>query len=114
MLLLRKREIASVIIAFTGGAVAAPSYAACSNSAPGNGVSVACSGSFAAPVLAQAGSSSVAVTLDSTVVANIARSTSPIAFSVDTSSTIVNNGSVTLTGGAGLPHEEGCCVRLSG
>ncbi|WP_061533145.1 hypothetical protein [Collimonas arenae] len=102
MLFLRKKEIASVIIVFTGGAVAAPSHAACSNNVPASGVSVNCSGNVTTPVLAQTGSSSVAVTLDSTVVANIARSTSPIAFSVDTSSTIVNNGSVTLTGGGAL------------
>ncbi|AMP09678.1 outer membrane autotransporter barrel domain protein [Collimonas arenae] len=110
MLFLRKKEIASVIIVFTGGAVAAPSHAACSNNVPASGVSVNCSGNVTTPVLAQTGSSSVAVTLDSTVVANIARSTSPIAFSVDTSSTIVNNGSVTLTGGGGTGGNRGAVL----
>lgn len=92
------------------GALISPAHATCNNGAPASGATVTCSGTGIAPVIAQVGSSGVAITLDASVVASIPRSTSPVAFSVDTSSSITNNGSVTLTGGGGTGGNRGAAL----
>ncbi|GAC1323837.1 MAG: hypothetical protein NVSMB28_17470 [Collimonas sp.] len=98
------------VIITCAGALISPAHAACNNNAPASGGSVTCSGTSVAPVLAQAGSSGVTVTLDASVVASIPRSASPIAFSVDTASSITNNGSVILTGGGGTGGNRGAAL----
>ncbi|AMO95813.1 outer membrane autotransporter barrel domain protein [Collimonas fungivorans] len=104
-----KKGMNGVIITFAG-ALITQAHATCSNNAPASGVSVTCSGTNVTPVAAQAGSTGVAVTLDSSVAASIPRSTSPVPFQVDTSSSIINNGSVTLTGGGGTGGNRGAAL----
>ena len=104
-----KKSMNGVVIAFAGTMIT-QAHATCSSNAPASGVSVSCSGAVATPVAAQAGSTGVAVTLDSSVVANIPRSTSPVGFQVNTSSTVANNGSITLTGGGGTGGNRGAAL----
>ncbi|MEO6919314.1 MAG: autotransporter domain-containing protein [Collimonas sp.] len=104
-----KSKMKGIVITFAG-ALSAQSYAACSSNTPASNVSVVCSGSNISPVLAQAGSSNVTISLDASVVTGIAHSVSPITFSVDTASSIVNNGSLTLTGGGGSGTNRGAAL----
>ncbi|HWX00517.1 hypothetical protein [Collimonas sp.] len=100
----------SIIIIGIAGTLITQAHAACSNNAPAAGVTVTCSGSNSGPVVAQTGSSGVTVTLDTSVATGIPRSSSPVAFGVDTSSSITNNGSVTLTGGGGTGGNRGAAL----
>jgi outer membrane autotransporter protein len=104
-----KKSMNGVVIVFAGTLIT-QAHATCSSNAPASGVSVSCSGAIATPVAAQAGSTGVTVTLDSSVAANIPRSTSPVSFQVDTSSTVTNNGSITLTGGGGTGGNRGAAL----
>jgi outer membrane autotransporter protein len=104
-----KKSMNGVVIAFAGTLIT-QAHATCSSNAPASGVLVSCSGAVATPVAAQAGSTGVTVTLDSSVVANIPRSTSPVGFQVDTSSSVINNGSITLTGGGGTGGNRGAAL----
>jgi outer membrane autotransporter protein len=99
----------SVIITFAG-ALVSQAHATCSNNAPGSSVSVTCSGANAGPTIAQTGSSGVVLTLDSSVATSIPRSSNPVGFGVDTSSSITNNGSVTMTGGGGTGGNRGAAL----
>ncbi|WP_227875459.1 autotransporter outer membrane beta-barrel domain-containing protein [Paraburkholderia dokdonensis] len=86
---------------------AAPSgvYAACSSSAPASNATVVCTGAGIPPVNAQAGSRNVTIDLDSTATGSYVLTNTPVPFSVDTSSAITNNGSVSLTGnGTGVAN----------
>ncbi|SIO24392.1 autotransporter outer membrane beta-barrel domain-containing protein [Paraburkholderia phenazinium] len=88
--------------------------AACSNTAPPSGTAVTCSGAGVPGVIAQTGSTGVSITLDSTATGNFLRTTNPVAFSVDTSSTISNSGNLSLTGGGGSGTARGAVLLGTG
>ncbi|ASL48332.1 Antigen 43 [Burkholderia sp. AD24] len=87
-----------------------PAIAACTNTAPPSGTTVTCSGAGIPAVIAQTGSTGVAINVDSTAVGNFARAVNPVALSVDTSSTITSNGNLSLTGGGGTGGARGAAL----
>ena len=104
-----KRGICGAIIVSVG-TLATQSEAACSDNAPVSGESVSCSGSVLLPVNAQTGTNNVTINMDASVIANIPRTSNPVLFSVDSASTIVNNGNITLTGGGGTGTNRGAVL----
>ncbi|MFM0734713.1 autotransporter outer membrane beta-barrel domain-containing protein [Paraburkholderia sediminicola] len=84
--------------------------AACSNTAPPSNTTVACTGSGLAAVVAQTGSTGVAINADSTASGNFVRSANPVVFSVDTNSTINSSGNFSLTGGGGTGTVRGAVL----
>ncbi|WP_241047902.1 autotransporter outer membrane beta-barrel domain-containing protein [Achromobacter xylosoxidans] len=95
-------------------AMAPPAMAACSDPTPATGATVTCSGAGLAPVAAQPGSSGVTVNLDASASAGFTRAVNPVGISVDTASTITNNGQLTLTGGGGSGGSRGAVLLGTG
>lgn len=92
-------------MAILTGAVPVSGYAACSATAPGSGTTVTCTGGNAPSVVAAAGSTNVTINLDSTVTGSYVLTSTPTPFSVDTSSTITNNGNLSMSGnGTGVAN----------
>jgi autotransporter-associated beta strand protein len=91
--------------AFTPAAMAA-----CSNTAPPSNTTVGCSGTSIPAVTAQAGSTGVAINVDATASGSFVHATNPVAFSVDTSSTITSSGNLSLTGGGGSGTARGAVL----
>ena len=84
-------------------AFASPAAAQCSNTAPTSGTTVTCTGSSSTPVVAVAGSTGVTINVVPGASVSASHSTavpSPI-LSVQQNSTITNNGTLSLSGGAG-------------
>jgi outer membrane autotransporter protein len=94
-----------VTTAFTPAAMAA-----CSNTAPPSNTTVSCSGAGLPAVAAQAGSTGVTINFDATASGSFVHATNAVAFSVDTSSTITNSGSLSLTGGGGTGTARGAVL----
>ncbi|MDN7586113.1 autotransporter outer membrane beta-barrel domain-containing protein [Burkholderia seminalis] len=92
-------------VAILTGAMPVGTYATCSATAPGSGTTVTCTGANAPSVVATAGSTNGTVNLDSTVTGSYVLSSTPTPFSVDTSSTITNNGNLSMSGnGTGVAN----------
>jgi outer membrane autotransporter protein len=87
--------------------------AACSNTAPSSGTTVTCSGTSPA-VIAQTGSTGVAINVDSTAIGNFVHATNAVAFSVDIASTITSSGKLSLTGGGGTGTARGAALLGTG
>lgn len=88
--------------------------AACSNAAPPSGTAVSCSGAVTTSAIAQTSSTGVGITADATSLGNFVHATAPVVFSVDTSSTITNNGTFSLTGGGGTGTARGAVLLGTG
>lgn len=92
-------------VAILASAAPPGAYAACSPSQPASNATVACTGAGIAPVNAQAGSRNVTVEIDTTATGSYVLTNTPVPFSVNTSSAITNNGSLSLTGnGTGVAN----------
>lgn len=88
--------------------------AACSSAAPPSGTSVTCTGNGFAPVIAQAGSANIAVNVAAGASGNFARPGSPVALSVEQSSAITNDGTLSLTGSGGTGTQRGAAMLGTG
>lgn len=84
--------------------------AACSNTTPPTNTTVTCTGSISGAVVAQTGSTGVTINADNTTSGNFVRSTAPVVFSVDTTSTINSSGTFSLTGGGGTGTARGAVL----
>ncbi|RKF46141.1 autotransporter outer membrane beta-barrel domain-containing protein [Paraburkholderia fungorum] len=84
--------------------------AACSNTAPASNTTVTCTGSISSAVVAQTGSTGVTINADNTTSGSFARTTAPVVFSVDTTSTINSSGTFSLTGGGGTGTVRGAVL----
>src|SRR6266702_5745086 len=84
--------------------------AACSSSAPPSNMTVTCTGSGVAAVIAETGSTDVTIDADSTASGGFVRSVNPVVFSVDHNSAINNSGSFSLTGGGGSGTVRGAVL----
>ncbi|NIE65444.1 autotransporter outer membrane beta-barrel domain-containing protein [Burkholderia sp. Ax-1719] len=101
-------------MALLSGATPLCSFAACSSTAPGSNSTVTCSGAGVPSVNALTGSTQVAITLDSTATGSYTLSSTPTPFSVDTSSTIVNNGSLSMSGnGSGVANRGAVLIGVN-
>jgi outer membrane autotransporter protein len=93
-------------------AFASPAAAQCSNTAPTSGTTVTCSGVSTTPVVAVAGSTGVTINVVPGASVSASHSTAvpfPI-LSVDQNSTITNNGTLSLSGGAGSGTNRGAAM----
>ncbi|NYI01145.1 autotransporter outer membrane beta-barrel domain-containing protein [Cupriavidus plantarum] len=88
----------------------AASDAACDDPAPGSGTTVTCTGTVSVPVLAIAGSDHVTVSIGADSRAAFSNLTAPTAFRVDTGSRIVNDGRLSLSGGAATGSNRGAVL----
>ena len=84
--------------------------AACTSTTPSSGTTVTCSGSDISAVNAASGSTSVTINIDSTATGTFANSTTPVLFSVDTSSAITNAGNLKLTGSSATGTSRGAVL----
>ncbi|WP_415877890.1 autotransporter outer membrane beta-barrel domain-containing protein [Burkholderia diffusa] len=92
-------------MAILTGAMPVGVHAACSATAPGTGTTVTCSGANVPSVVAAAGSTNVTINLDSTATGSYVLMSTPTPFSVDTSSAITNNGTLSMSGnGTGVAN----------
>jgi outer membrane autotransporter protein len=92
-------------VAFLTGSIPAGVRAACSATAPASNTTVTCTGTGVPSVVATASSINVTINLDSTAMGNYVLSSTPTPFSVDTSSAITNNGTLSLSGnGSGVAN----------
>jgi outer membrane autotransporter protein len=107
-----KRIACALILLFLLLRFASPAAAQCSNTAPTSGATVTCSGTSATPVVAAAGSTSVTIIVNPG--ASVSGShTAAVSFpllSVETSSVITNNGTLSLSGGAGTGTNRGAAM----
>jgi hypothetical protein len=91
-----------------------PALAACNNPAPTTGQTVVCDTSppnpDAAGVQAAPGSTGVAVNIGAGASVTVQRVVTTTAVSVDTSSQVTNNGSISLTGGGGTGGNRGAAI----
>ena len=106
----RTLVIGTGIVALLFSALTPAAMAACSNTAPASNTTVTCSGTGVPTVAAQAGSTGVAINIDPTVSGSFVHATNPVAFSVDTSSTITSSGNLSLTGGGGSGTSRGAVL----
>lgn len=88
---------ASVVVLFVGGGPIA-AQAACSESTPGSNATVICTGSNIPPVQAAPGSTNVEITIEQGATGSYAQPSTPTPFVVDSSSSITNRGSLSLSG----------------
>ncbi len=86
-------------------AVSIDVMAACSNSAPPAGASVTCTGTGLSPVIAQTGSTNVAVDIATGAAASFVHATSAVAFSIEQASSVTNGGDLSLTGKRRIGHD---------
>ncbi|SMG21574.1 autotransporter family protein [Paraburkholderia susongensis] len=102
-----------------GGAVLTGSmpvcaWAACSSTAPASNTAVTCTGTGVPSVVAVTGSTNVTINLDSTATGSYALPGTPTPFSVDTSSAITNNGSLSLSGnGTGVANRGAMLIGVN-
>ena len=94
-------------VALLFSALTPSAMAACTDTAPPSNTTVTCSGTGVPAVIAQPGSTGVTINIDSTASGSFVYATNPVAFSVNTSSTITNSGNLSLTGGGGRPTARG-------
>ena len=91
-----------------------PALAACNNHAPTTGLTAACDTSSPNPdtlgVQAVGGSTGVAVNIGAGASVTVQRVVTTTAISVDTSSQVTNNGSISLTGGGGTGGNRGAAI----
>lgn len=88
--------------------------AACNSNAPLSNASVTCSGSSFAPVIARSGSTNVSVIVAPGASGSFVHASSPIALSVEQSSTATSNGTLSLTGGGGTGTQRGAVLLAAG
>jgi outer membrane autotransporter protein len=100
--------IGGVVLLFE--AFGSHAMAACTSSAPTTGTVVTCSGSNISAVDAASGSTSVTINIDSTATGTFSNSTTPVPFSVDTSSAITNAGNLKLTGSSATGTSRGAVL----
>ncbi|WP_241024788.1 autotransporter outer membrane beta-barrel domain-containing protein [Paraburkholderia sp. Ac-20340] len=101
-------------MALLTGATPVVGHAACSSTAPASNTTVTCSGSGAPSVVAVSGSTQVSITLDSTVTGSYSHGSTPTPFSVDTSSTLVNSGSLSMSGnGTGVANRGAMLIGVN-
>lgn len=94
-----------VCLAGFSGSLPLAASAACSSTSPVSGTSVTCSGVTTPGVVAAAGSNNVTINIDSTASGSFSQPGTSTPFSVDTSSSITNNGSLSLSGdGSGVAN----------
>ena len=93
-------------------AFASPAAAQCSNTAPTSGTTVTCTGSSSTPVVAVAGSTGVTINVVPGASVSASHSTAvpfPV-LGVDQNSAITNNGTLSLSGGAGSGTNRGAAM----
>jgi len=101
-------------IAILTGAMPVGAQAACSATAPASNTTVTCSGAGIPSVVAVAGSTNVTISIDSTATGSYALSSTPTPFSVDTSSSITNNGTLSLSGnGSGVTNRGAMLIGVN-
>jgi outer membrane autotransporter protein len=101
-------------MALLSGATPLGAYAVCSSTAPASNTAVTCSGAGVPAVVALAGSTQVSIALDSTATGNYTLASTPTPFSVDTSSTIFNNGSLAMSGnGSGVANRGAVLIGVN-
>jgi Autochaperone Domain Type 1 len=91
---------------------ASPAAAQCSNTAPTSGTTVTCTGSSSTPVVAVAGSTGVTINVAPGASVSASHSTAvpfPV-LGVDQNSAITNNGTLSLSGGAGSGTNRGAAM----
>jgi outer membrane autotransporter protein len=88
--------------------------AACNSNAPLSNASVTCTGSSFAPVIAQSGSTNVSVSVAPGASGSFVHASSPIALSVEQSSAVTSNGTLSLTGGGGTGTQRGAVLLAAG
>lgn len=96
--------------ALVGSTYGPSALAACNDFNPSTGTAVVCSGSVGQSVVAQPGSTGVAINIDATAVGSFARASDPTPFSVETSSTVFNSGNLSLSGGGGTGTNRGAVM----
>ena len=101
-------------VALLFSALTPSAMAACTDTAPPSNTTVTCSGTGVPAVIAQPGSTGVTINIDSTASGSFVYATNPVAFSVNTSSTITNSGNLSLTGGGGRPTARGAVLLAVG
>jgi len=101
---------AALLLADTFGDV----RAACTSDAPSSGTTVTCTGNRLAPVLAQAGSIGVTVSIAAGASGNFLRTANPVAFSVEQNSTVNNAGMLSLSGAGGSGTVRGAVLLGTG
>lgn len=80
-------------------------YAACTSGAPASNDTVTCSGAGIGAVTAATGSTNVSINIDSTASGSFVLQTNATPFTVDTNSTIANDGALALSGnGTGVAN----------
>lgn len=108
----------ALIVLAVAGAGSGPVLAACNNHAPAAGQTAVCDTSAPNPdtlgVQAVPGSTGVAVNIGAGASVAVQRITSPTAISVDTSSQVTNDGSISLTGGGGSGGNRGAGIVGTG
>ncbi|WP_414445242.1 autotransporter outer membrane beta-barrel domain-containing protein [Burkholderia sp. 22PA0106] len=101
-------------VAILTGTLPVGAYAACSATAPASGAALTCSGANVPSVVAVPGSTGVAIGLDSTSTGNYVLSATPTPFSVDTASTITNNGTLSMSGnGTGVANRGAMLIGVN-
>ncbi|BFG76332.1 hypothetical protein PTKU46_43650 [Paraburkholderia terrae] len=91
-------------------ACSTPAVAACTNTPPANGSTVACSGSGVPSVVAPAASTNVTIDIDNTASGSFTRAVNAVAYGVDTSSSITNAGNLTLAGAGSTGTQRGAAM----
>lgn len=92
-------------MAIITGAIPVGAYAACTSTAPATGTTVTCSGAGIPSVVAAGGSTNVTINIDNTASGSYVVTTTPTPFSVDTTSAITNNGTLSMSGnGTGVTN----------
>ncbi|MBN3847281.1 autotransporter outer membrane beta-barrel domain-containing protein [Paraburkholderia sp. Ac-20342] len=102
--------------AFLAGGMPVYAWAACSppNTSPSSNATIACSGASVPSVVAMTGSTNVTINLDGTASGSYVLSSTATPFSVDTSSSITNNGNLSLSGnGTGVANRGAMLIGMS-
>jgi hypothetical protein len=101
-------------MAILTGAMPVGADAACSATAPGSNTTVTCSGAGISSVVAATGSTNVTINIDSTATGSFSLPGTPTPFSVDTSSAITSNGTLSLSGnGTGLANRGAVLIGMN-
>ncbi len=101
-------------VAILTGAMPVGAYAVCSAVGPGSNTTVTCGGAAIPSVVAVPGSTNVAIDIDGTATGSYMLATTPTPFSVDTSSSITNNGNLSMSGnGSGVANRGAMLIGVN-
>jgi len=101
-------------IAILTGAMPVGADAACSATAPVSNTTVTCSGAGISAVVAATGSTNVTINIDSTATGSFSLPGTPTPFTVETSSAITNNGTLSLSGnGTGVANRGAVLIGMN-